>query len=156
MRCRSPCTAEIVGQHNVDRRIFKATVDSNDGYSTTESLINFNVSAVLGKLALYLYLDQYEIHEKAHQRHAKERMKKAERLTRMAVYGEKLYGVRLWFLHRFLLMLRWFVIGGETNKEANQEKQAVWLRDKLIELGPTFIKIGQSMGTRADLLPLQS
>ena len=39
-------------------------------------------------------------------------------------------------------------------QQANQEKQAVWLKEKLIELGPTFIKIGQSMGTRADLLPL--
>src|SRR5215203_3973336 len=38
----------------------------------------FHVSAVLGKLALYLYLDQYEIHEKAHRRHAQERMNKAE------------------------------------------------------------------------------
>ena len=53
-----------------------------------------------------------------------------------------------------MLALRRFFIGGETNKEANQEKQAVWLKEKLIKLGPTFIKIGQSMGTRADLLPL--
>ncbi len=113
-----------------------------------------HVSAVIGKLALYLYLDQYEIHRKAHLRHAKERMKTAARLTRLAYYGEKLYGVRLWFMHGFLSLLRLIVIGGETNKEANQERQAVWLKDKLIELGPTFIKIGQSMGTRADLLPL--
>jgi len=34
------------------------------------------------------------------------------------------------------------------------EKQARWLSQSLIELGPTFIKIGQALGTRADLLPL--
>ena len=113
-----------------------------------------HVSSVIGKLALYLYLDQYEIHKKAHDRYAKERLKKARRLTRAAVFGEKLFGVRLWFLDLVLRVLRLIVIGGETNKEANQERQAVWLKDKLIELGPTFIKIGQSMGTRADLLPL--
>lgn len=113
-----------------------------------------HVSAVIGKLALYLYLDQYEIHRKAQLRHAKERLKTSERLTRAAVLGEKLYGVRLWFLHGFMLLLRRFFLGSETNRELNQEKQAIWLKEKLIELGPTFIKIGQSLGTRADLLPL--
>jgi len=76
------------------------------------------------------------------------------RLTRLAVYGEKLYSVRMWFFHIFMLFLRRLFLGKVVNREANQEKQAVWLREKLIELGPTFIKIGQSMGTRADLLPL--
>lgn len=113
-----------------------------------------HVSAVIGKLALYLYLDQYEMHRKAQLRHARERMKTAERLTRAAVYGEKLYGIRLWFFHKTMLLLRRFFLGSELNREVNQEKQAVWLKEKLIELGPTFIKIGQSMGTRADLLPL--
>lgn len=113
-----------------------------------------HVSAVIGKLALYLYLDQYEIHRKAQLRRAKERLKTSERLTRAAVLGEKLYGVRLWFLHGFMLLLRRFFLGSETNRELNQEKQAIWLKEKLIELGPTFIKIGQSLGTRADLLPL--
>jgi predicted unusual protein kinase regulating ubiquinone biosynthesis (AarF/ABC1/UbiB family) len=113
-----------------------------------------HVSAVIGKLALYLYLDQLETHVKGQKRHAAGRMRTAERLTRMAVYGEKLYGVRLWFFHQFMYLLRWFFLGSEVNREVNQEKQAIWLKEKLIELGPTFIKIGQSMGTRADLLPL--
>jgi len=114
----------------------------------------FHVSAVIGKLALYLYLDQYETHRKGQLRYARERMRAAQRLTRAAVYGEKLYGVRQQFLHWLMLLVRRFFIGGESSKQANQEKQAVWLKEKLIELGPTFIKIGQSMGTRPDLMPL--
>lgn len=113
-----------------------------------------SVSAVIGKLALFLYLDQYEMHRKGSLRHARERMKTAGRLTRMAVYGENLYRVRLWFLHLTMLFVRWMVLGREVNRETNQEKQAIWLKEKLIELGPTFIKMGQSLGTRADLLPL--
>ncbi len=113
-----------------------------------------HVSLVLGKLALYLYLDQLDVHRSAQLRHAKERMIRAQRLTRAAVYGEYLHSARLWFFHRFMMLVRLFVLGRETNREAIQEKQAVWLKEKLIELGPTFIKIGQSMGTRPDLLPL--
>jgi predicted unusual protein kinase regulating ubiquinone biosynthesis (AarF/ABC1/UbiB family) len=113
-----------------------------------------HVSAVLGKLALYLYLDQLDVHRTQQLRHAKERMQRAIRLTRAAVYGEQLYSIRLWFFHKFMTLVRLIVIGGETNREVNQANQAVWLKEKLIELGPTFIKIGQSLGTRADLLPL--
>ena len=113
-----------------------------------------HVMVVLGKLSLFLYLDQYDVHHKHHQRVARERREKAARLTRLAYYGEKLYGVRMWFFHVFMLLLRRFFLGNETDREINQEKQAVWLKEKLIELGPTFIKIGQSMGTRPDLLPL--
>jgi len=112
------------------------------------------VTRVIATLSMYLYLDQFDIHREALRKHQKERLKRAYRLTRMAVYGEKLYGLLLWFFQKFVSLVRRMVLGRETDREKNQEKQAVWLKDKLIELGPTFIKIGQSMGTRADLLPL--
>jgi predicted unusual protein kinase regulating ubiquinone biosynthesis (AarF/ABC1/UbiB family) len=113
-----------------------------------------SVSLVIAKLALYLYLDQLELHRTQQIKQKRERMRRAARLTRLAVYGEYLYAVRLWFFHRLLGLLYLMFVGTSSSKEGTQEKQAVWLKEKLIELGPTFIKIGQSMGTRADLLPL--
>ncbi len=114
----------------------------------------FQISRVIAMLSLYLYLDQYDIHHKQILKKAAARLERARELTRTAVYGEKLYGVRLWFFDLAMRALRRFFVGTESNKEKNQERQSVWLKEKLIKLGPTFIKIGQSMGTRADLLPL--
>lgn len=112
------------------------------------------MSRVIGNLALYLYLDQYDLHHSQHRKQAEVRMTTAQRLTWLAIVGEYLYRIKLWFFHQFLLLLRSVYIGGEANKEINQEKQAAWLKENLVNLGPTFIKIGQSLGTRADLLPL--
>ncbi len=118
------------------------------------SLRLLQISRVIAMLSLYLYLDQYDVHHRHHLRRARARMDEAMKLTRAAVYGEKLFGVRVWFFHLFMLLLRRIFVGTEASKDRNQERQAVWLKNKLITLGPTFIKMGQSMGTRADLLPL--
>lgn len=49
----------------------------------------------------------------------------------------------------------WSYPGGvtEARRIARRKKQAVWIRNTLLELGPTFIKIGQLFSTRADLFP---
>ncbi len=114
----------------------------------------FQISRVIAMLSMYLYLDQLDLHIKHQNKKKVERLNRAYDLTRAAVYGEKLWGIKLWFFQSFLYSLRRIFLGTETNRERIQEKQAVWLKEKLITLGPTFIKIGQSMGTRADLLPL--
>ena len=138
-----------------ERELQKVETSVAKGYQGLRGYLRlFRITRILAMLSLYLYLDQFDVHSKQQIRHKKERLAKAYRLTRLAVYGEKLYAVRLWFFQKFILLLRRLVIGSNASKELNQEKQAVWLKEKLIELGPTFIKIGQSMGTRADLLPL--
>ncbi len=114
----------------------------------------FQISRVIVTLSLYLFLDQLDMHRSRQIKHKKYRMRTALRLTRMAVYGEKLYSLRLWLVHLGLIVARRIVLGSNADRGSNQEKQAVWLKEKLIELGPTFIKMGQSMATRADLLPL--
>ncbi|MBC7798945.1 MAG: AarF/ABC1/UbiB kinase family protein, partial [Pyrinomonadaceae bacterium] len=114
----------------------------------------FIVSSVIGKLALYLYLDRYEISYDYGRRNALKRLEAARSLNTLAVLGEYILEIYRWFVDRFLRMLRWWIFRGEANKEARQLKQAEWLKRSILSLGPTFIKIGQALGTRADLLPI--
>lgn len=112
------------------------------------------VARVIGSLALYIYLDQYDMHSLRHRQMAEARLQTARRLTRWAVIGERFRAIPNSLFHVTMLLLRRLIIGKFDDREAIQERQAVWLKDNLIRLGPTFIKMGQSLGTRADLLPL--
>lgn len=52
---------------------------------------------------------------------------------------------------------KWTYSGGFTPKKqaARRKSQAVWIRENFLELGPTFIKLGQLFSTRADLFPVE-
>lgn len=51
----------------------------------------------------------------------------------------------------------WSYRGGitESRKAARRRALAVWIRETLLDLGPTFIKVGQLFSTRADLFPTE-
>ncbi|MEB3339840.1 MAG: AarF/ABC1/UbiB kinase family protein [Okeania sp.] len=63
--------------------------------------------------------------------------------------------VLLWLTWLWVDKKDWSYRGGVTEEKKNlrRRKQAVWVRDTMLELGPTFIKLGQLFSTRADLFP---
>jgi predicted unusual protein kinase regulating ubiquinone biosynthesis (AarF/ABC1/UbiB family) len=58
------------------------------------------------------------------------------------------------FTTQFLTFLFWDRLTG-SNTGKKRQRRAKWLVDHLMNLGPTFIKIGQSLSTRADLIPIE-
>lgn len=115
------------------------------------------VARVLGLFSLYLFLDTYDVRADFNKRAVARVRELAGERGRRARFNAWLKAGLYSALDKFIRVLRYVIFRGaegSTRKQARLEKQAMWLRESLIELGPTFIKIGQALGTRADLLPL--
>lgn len=115
------------------------------------------VAKVLGLFALYLFLDTYHIRADFNRRMAERLRAEAKEKQPWGRLKARLHEFLLIALDKLVRATRLLIFRGREgseNKAARLEKQAEWLRRSLIDLGPTFIKIGQTLGTRADLLPL--
>src|SRR5687767_5325636 len=118
----------------------------------------FQIVRVLGGMSLFLFLNDYDIRAAFNARVAarlREAAKARGRSDYFKAWARDLFLRRA--LDKLIRLTRYFVYRGaegSESKERQLERQAAWLRVSLIGLGPTFIKIGQALGTRADLLPL--
>jgi len=79
-------------------------------------------------------------------------------------YSRQRRFVDIWGFVLRLLSARWLYgkawsYGGGVitpEKQAQRRRQlAVWIRETLLDLGPTFIKVGQLFSTRADIFPIE-
>jgi predicted unusual protein kinase regulating ubiquinone biosynthesis (AarF/ABC1/UbiB family) len=76
-------------------------------------------------------------------------------------YSQNRRRIDIWYFVLTLLFQfwrngkKWTYPGGYTEEKLlqRQQRQAVWIKESLLELGPTFIKVGQLFSTRADLFP---
>ena len=115
------------------------------------------VARVLGLLSLYLFLDTYDVRANFNRRtlaRLRQQARDGGLAAQLEWWGRDLF---FYLLDRFIRVLRFLIFRGaegSSRKETRLAQQAVWLRKSLTDLGPTFIKIGQALGTRADLLPL--
>ncbi|MDZ8109860.1 MAG: AarF/ABC1/UbiB kinase family protein [Nostoc sp. DedQUE12a] len=59
---------------------------------------------------------------------------------------------KLWLYNK-----SWSYPGGvtEAKQTTRRKTQALWIRNTLLDLGPTFIKVGQLFSTRADIFPVE-
>ncbi|HEX8116167.1 MAG TPA: AarF/UbiB family protein, partial [Pyrinomonadaceae bacterium] len=145
-----PPSSTEQGQETED---FEARARSWRGWWRTLQIVR-----VLGTMSLYLFLNDYDIRAAFNARLAAKRLEEAKARGRSEYFKAR---ARDLVFHRgldkLIRLVRYFVYrGGEgsESKERQLARQGVWLKENLIGLGPTFIKIGQALGTRADLLPL--
>ncbi|MGL6344946.1 MAG: ABC1 kinase family protein [Waterburya sp.] len=62
----------------------------------------------------------------------------------------KIFGITI----KLLFSLWWNKFTGN-NSSRRRHRTAKWLVSNILDLGPTFIKIGQALSTRADLIPIE-
>jgi predicted unusual protein kinase regulating ubiquinone biosynthesis (AarF/ABC1/UbiB family) len=116
------------------------------------------IARVLGTMSLYLFLNDYDFRADFNRRNAERKLTEARAQGRRAYF--KAWARDLFLrraLDKLIRLVRRIVYRGAEGSDAKErqfERQGVWLKENLISLGPTFIKIGQALGTRADLLPL--
>ncbi|MEL7038043.1 MAG: AarF/ABC1/UbiB kinase family protein [Cyanobacteria bacterium J06592_8] len=62
-----------------------------------------------------------------------------------------------WLNRLWLNNQTWSYWGGYSDEKKNARRriQAIWVRETFLDLGPTFIKLGQLFSTRADLFPTE-
>lgn len=102
-------------------------------------------------------------------------MKLSKQLPKGQSYGDKSYRwsrenysknrrfVDIWGFVLTLMLVQWrynrawTYPGGMTDAKRKQRRKAcaIWIRETLLDLGPTFIKVGQLFSTRADLFPAE-
>jgi predicted unusual protein kinase regulating ubiquinone biosynthesis (AarF/ABC1/UbiB family) len=115
------------------------------------------VVRVMWLLSFYLFLENYEARSKFNRRMSARGREEAQTQDRATRFRAWRHDVMVRVLDRLIRTVRFLVFRGadeSESKEARLARQGAWFKQSLIKLGPTFIKIGQALGTRGDLLPL--
>ena len=143
-----------------DARALRASSPhSDDGGASTESLAHYHRSSSVEAMAAALTADEAA------------EVERAREIITIDVAPKRGVLRKLWAVRRTLFI--WSSIIGHALQVAvlkrkqnyfglqgaelveKRTKMAASLRDTLIRLGPTFIKIGQLMSTRVDVLPVE-